>query len=38
MYKRKLISEKLDPIDTRKIIFEAVDPTGCTIEIVDHIK
>tara|TARA_B110000503_G_C7121834_1_gene402848 strand:+ start:485 stop:802 length:318 start_codon:yes stop_codon:yes gene_type:complete len=35
MYKRKLISEKLDPIDTRKIIFEAVDPTGVTIDIIE---
>ena len=34
-FKKKILTEKKDPIDTRKIILEAVDPTGVTIDIIE---
>ena len=34
-FKKKILIEEKDPIDTRKIILEAVDPTGCTIDVIE---
>ena len=35
IFKKKILVEAVDLIDTRKIILEAIDPTGVTIDILE---